>query len=124
VQSARPAQKWPPCAAHRRRARRVRRSTSSIAIPREIDKDCIASLRVAAVEVSMRKSLLYPIGLFAFFAFGYVAAHVQLSVAQAQGKPEKAAYLIASTKSIKPDQMGPYREAAGPLAKRSSDSAR
>ena len=65
----------------------------------------------------MTKRLRYTIGLAAFFALGYGAAYVQLSVAHAQGKPEKAAYLIASTKSIKPDQMGPYRDAAGPLAK-------
>jgi uncharacterized protein (DUF1330 family) len=65
----------------------------------------------------MRTRLLYPLGLAAFFALGYSVAHMQLPAAHAQGVAEKAAYLIASTKSLAPDKMGPYREAAGPLAK-------
>ena len=64
----------------------------------------------------MRGMLARTISLGVIFALGYGAAHVQMAVVHAQ-RGEKAAYLIASTKLLKPDQMGPYRDAAGPLAR-------
>jgi uncharacterized protein (DUF1330 family) len=65
----------------------------------------------------MTSMLRYSLGLVAAFALGYTWAPRPDAVAHAQGKPEKAAYLVASTKVLKPDQMGPYGQAAGPLAK-------
>jgi uncharacterized protein (DUF1330 family) len=65
----------------------------------------------------MTRSLRYTVGLAAAFAFGYVSAPRPDSTAHAQAKPEKAAYLVASTKVLKPEQMTAYGQAAGPLAK-------
>ena len=54
---------------------------------------------------------------------GFLAgeAHVQRATAQtasagAQASAPKPAYLVASSRPIQPDKMGPYRQAAGPLA--------
>lgn len=65
----------------------------------------------------MTSMLRYSLGLVAAFSLGYVWAPRHDGVAYAQATPEKAAYLIASTNVLKPDQMGPYGQAAGPLAK-------
>jgi uncharacterized protein (DUF1330 family) len=65
----------------------------------------------------MTRILRYAIGLVLAFGLGYVTAPRQEPVAHAQSAPEKAAYLIASTKVLKPDQMGAYGKAAGPLAR-------
>jgi uncharacterized protein (DUF1330 family) len=65
----------------------------------------------------MKRTLRYSIGVVAAFVLGYVSAPRQDTMAHAQVKPEKAAYLIASTHVLKPDQMSAYGQAAGPLAK-------
>ena len=67
----------------------------------------------------MKKNLLYAVTLAAVFALGHLSARWQGTVAHAQGKPEKAAYLIAATSPTPaaPEKMAKYREAAGPLAK-------
>ena len=39
------------------------------------------------------------------------------AAAFAQGAAPKPAYMVVSAKSIHPDQMAPYRQAAGPLAR-------
>jgi uncharacterized protein (DUF1330 family) len=65
----------------------------------------------------MTRILRYSFGLVLAFALGYVTAPRQEPVVHAQAKPEKAAYLIASTKVLKPEQMSAYGKAAGPLAK-------
>jgi len=66
----------------------------------------------------MRKSL-YALTLVGVFALGHVSARWQGTVAQAQGKPEKAAYLIAATSPnpAPPEKMAKYSQAAGPLAR-------
>ena len=66
----------------------------------------------------MKKSLLYALTLAGVFALGHLSARWQGTVAHAQGKPEKAAYLIAATNPTPaaPEKMAKYREAAGPLA--------
>ena len=48
-------------------------------------------------------------------------AHVQRAIAQStsaspQASAPKPAYLVASSRPIQPEKMGPYRQAAGPLA--------
>jgi len=65
----------------------------------------------------MKKSL-YALTLVGVFALGHFSAR-QGTVAQAQGKSEKAAYLIAATSATPaaPEKMAKYREAAGPLAR-------
>jgi uncharacterized protein (DUF1330 family) len=67
----------------------------------------------------MKKSLLYALTLAAVFALGHLSARWTGTVAHAQGKPEKAAYLIAATSPTPaaPEKMAKYREAAGPLAR-------
>ena len=59
----------------------------------------------------------YSAGLVIAFGIGYVSGPGQQDVAHAQAKPEKAAYLVASLKIVKPEQMTAYGQAAGPLAK-------
>jgi uncharacterized protein (DUF1330 family) len=69
------------------------------------------------MEAFMTSTVRYTFGLVAAFCLGYAWTPRHDQVAHAQATPEKAAYLIASTKVLKPDQMGPYGQAAGPLAK-------
>jgi uncharacterized protein (DUF1330 family) len=47
---------------------------------------------------------------------GFVIGQAQGGRAAAQGAAAKPAYLVASSRPIQPDKMGPYRAAAGPLA--------
>jgi uncharacterized protein (DUF1330 family) len=65
----------------------------------------------------MTRILRYSIGFVLAFGLGYMTAPRQDAVAHAQAAHQKAAYLIASTKVLKPDQMTAYGQAAGPLAK-------
>jgi uncharacterized protein (DUF1330 family) len=67
--------------------------------------------------VCMTRILRYAIGLVLAFGLGYMAAPREDAVLHAQNGHQKAAYLIASTKVLKPDQMSAYGKAAGPLAK-------
>ena len=68
----------------------------------------------------MKKSLLYALTLSSVFALGHLSARWQGTVARAQGKPEKAAYLIAATSPTPApaEKMAKYSEAAGPLARK------
>ena len=67
----------------------------------------------------MKKSLLFVLTLAGVFTLGHLSARWQGTVAHAQGKPEKAAYLIAATNPTPapPEKMAKYSEAAGPLAR-------
>jgi len=67
----------------------------------------------------MKRNLLYGLTLVTVFALGHLSARWQGAVAHAQGKPERAAYLVAATNATPapPEKMAKYREAAGPLAK-------
>jgi uncharacterized protein (DUF1330 family) len=67
----------------------------------------------------MKKRLLYALALAGVFALGHLSARWQGTVAQAQVKPEKAAFLIAATNptAAPPEKMAKYRDAAGPLAR-------
>jgi uncharacterized protein (DUF1330 family) len=65
----------------------------------------------------MARSFRWLLGLGIAFGLGYVSAHRADAVLSAQGTPAKAAYLIASTKVLKPEQVAEYGKAAGPLAK-------
>jgi len=67
----------------------------------------------------MKKSLLYALTLAGVFALGHLSARWSGTVAHAQDKPEKAAYLIAATSPTPapPEKMAKYSEAAGPLAR-------
>ena len=67
----------------------------------------------------MKKSLLYALTLAGVFVLGHLSARWQGTVANAQGNPEKAAYLIAATSATPapPEKMAKYSEAAGPLAR-------
>jgi uncharacterized protein (DUF1330 family) len=64
----------------------------------------------------MTRHLGYSFGIVAAFALGYLAAPRQQAVVHAQAKPEKAAYLLASTKVLKQEPIAAYGKAAGPLA--------
>ena len=72
----------------------------------------------------MKKSL-YVLTLAGVFALGHLSARWQGTVAHAQGKPEKAAYLIAATSPTpaSPEKMAKYRDAAGPLARQAGMQA-
>src|SRR3954453_16674884 len=67
----------------------------------------------------MKKSLPYALTLVGVFSLGHLSARWQGAVAHAQGKPEKAAYLIAATNPTPapPEKMAKYGAAAGPLAR-------
>jgi uncharacterized protein (DUF1330 family) len=67
----------------------------------------------------MKKNLLYALSLVGVFALGHLSARSAGTVAHAQGKPAKPAYLIAATSPMpgSPEKMAKYREAAGPLAR-------
>lgn len=47
---------------------------------------------------------------------GFLAGQSRSNGALAQTPAPKPAFLIASSRAIQPDKMGPYRQAAGPLA--------
>jgi uncharacterized protein (DUF1330 family) len=66
----------------------------------------------------MKKSL-YAVTLVGVFALGHLSARWQGTVAHAQEKPEKAAYLIAATSPnpAPPEKMAKYSQAAVPLAR-------
>lgn len=64
----------------------------------------------------MTRHVVYSVGIVSAFALGYIVAPRQQTVAHAQAKPDKAAYLLASTKVLKQEPMAAYGKAAGPLA--------
>jgi uncharacterized protein (DUF1330 family) len=70
-------------------------------------------------ECAMKKSLLYAVSLVGVFALGHLSARSAGTVAYAQDKPERAAYLIAATSPTPaaPEKMAKYAAAAGPLAR-------
>ena len=62
----------------------------------------------------MRSHLLYAVSLVGCLVLGYVASQFEQAVANAQEAPP--AYLIVSAQTHEPEKMGPYRDAAVPLA--------
>ncbi len=68
----------------------------------------------------MRRLLNRAGGLVAAFVLGFWAAHPTDfgAVAAPVAAGAKPAYVIVSAKIVHPDQLGPYREAAVPLAEK------
>ena len=66
----------------------------------------------------MKTNLRYLVSLLVFFVLGYAAAHWQDAVAHAQDAQStaKPAYVILSAEFLEPEKLGPYQEAAQPLA--------
>ena len=68
----------------------------------------------------MRRLLSRAGGLVAAFALGFLAAHLVDfdAVAASAAANARPAYVIVSAKIPHPDELGPYREAALPLAEK------
>ena len=66
----------------------------------------------------MKTNLRYLVSLLVFFVLGNAAAHWQDAVAHAQDAQStaKPAYVILSAEFLEPEKLGPYQEAAQPLA--------